>query len=185
MKYMNKFTKINLGSGDHLIPGFLNLDERDFVAENFCRWNLKNGLPPHIADNSINQINSEHFFEHLMLSDGIKLMKQCKEKMIPGGRFTLALPNFRLLVQKYLEKDWGFFDHALCYAPNHQIMEIVNFSIYQYVDGQAEHKTQYDAEFACFAMSEAGFKNCREIEFNPEFNLEHRRLYTFYVEGIS
>lgn len=175
--------RVNLGSGDQFIEGFINIDERDLVHPSYCQWNLKNGLPPHLKDIEI--VTSSHFFEHLMWHDALKLMKECREKMVEGGIFNMCLPDFRLLVTKYLERDWQFFSHTLCYAPDHQLMQLMNFSLYQYTDGVAEHKQMYDAEYAIFTLQEAGFKDCKEVPFNPEYNLANRVPYSIHISGIK
>lgn len=175
--------KIHLGCGDHIIPGYLNIDMQDRVSEDYLQWDLRQPLP--LTIKNVQSIVSEHFWEHLDWHSGLKLMKSCKDRMLNDAVFSLALPNFNLLVKKYLEKDWNFFRHCLVLAPDRQLMQVINYSLYQYVDGIAEHKQMYDVEYALFTMKEAGFKSCREVEFNPLYNIESRKEYTFYCEGLA
>jgi predicted SAM-dependent methyltransferase len=173
--------KIHLGCGDTILPGFINIDMIDKVQEGYLRWDLLKPLPDYIQN--VELVCHEHALEHFTADEGLALLKRCRERMIPGGKMLMALPDFRRLVTHYLNNNWDFFNRpgVICYAPNHQMLEIINFSLYQF----GEHKCMYDAEYACFILEQAGFKNAKEIEFTPGINLEPRRDYTFYVSGES
>jgi predicted SAM-dependent methyltransferase len=178
--------KLHLGSGPRLLEGFVNVDELDLHSDNYIRWDLRKGLPPHLSS-EIDVIYSEHFWEHLTWEDGLELMKDCRAALRDGGLFRLALPNFRTMVSHYLANDWDHFDlpGVIDFAPDRQMMQIVNFGCYQYVDGENEHKCMWDPEYAIFTMQQAGFVDCQQVEFDPAFDSpeEFRRRYTFYCEA--
>ncbi len=177
---------VNLGSGVDLKPGYLNIDMLDIVHESYLRWNLNNGFPHHLA--GIEYIYSAHMLEHFRHEDGLNLLRQARERMKTDAKIRLCLPNFRTLAEAYLKKDWDFFlPEVQHFAPNGQMMEIVNYACYQYTNGVGEHLCQYDPEYAIFTLQSAGFRECKEVEFDPTIDspLELRKRYSFYVEGIK
>lgn len=176
--------KLHLGSGSIIKEGWLNIDQKELINPHYLQWDLKKGLPFQCKD--ITYTYSSHFIEHLIWKDAIQLLKECREKMIEGSVMRVCLPNFKNLVIKYLEKDWNFFTHCLHVAPNRQLMQIINYAIYQRDDGiNAEHVCMYDSEYAIFTLEVAGFRKCKEVEFNKEIDCESRRPYSFFVEGIK
>lgn len=179
-------TRLHLGSGPRLLPGFVNIDVLGIAADNYLRWDLARGLPPDLRSD-LEIVYSEHFWEHMRWEDGLHLMKECRGALRDGGLFRLGLPNYRTMVAHYLAEDWDYFDlpEIMQFAPDRQMMQLVNYGLYQYVDGSAEHKCMYDPEFALFTMRQAGFTDCREVEFDPAFDSpeELRRRYTFYCES--
>lgn len=178
---------LHLGSGADIKKGWLNVDMLDINNPDYVKWDLKNGLPPQAQNLSV--VYSQHFFEHLQWEDGLTLMKRCKERMVEGGTFRLALPNFKTMVMAYLDNNWEFFNlpEVMAFAPNRQMMQIMNYGLYQHTNGVQEHVCQFDPAYALFTMRSAGFRECKEVAFNPLYDsdLEVRKRYTFYCEGIK
>lgn len=177
--------KINLGSNSITKNGWINIDilplSKDF---NFIQWDLRQGLPPICKD--IVYSYSSHFLEHLLWTDSIKLLKDVYKNTKVGGITRHCIPDFRTLVSKYLARDWKFFEHCLAEAPNRQLLEIINFSLYQRdSNGIAEHMTMFDAEYGIFTLKQAGFSNCREVEFDPSIDHPSRAPYSFFIEGTK
>lgn len=177
-------TELHLGCGDNIKEGFLNIDMRnDLKHPNFMGWDLSLGLPP-LTGMDITGVHSEHFWEHLTATEGRKLMLSCRDRLVRGGKFRIALPDFRKLATAYVNNDWSFFTDpgVLSFAPNHQMLEVINYALYQrQADGFAEHKMMYDLPYMLFLLGYLGFKNPREDSFNPLYHLEGRRPYTFYA----
>lgn len=189
--------KIHLGCGPKIKAGWINIDlEGSQFADSYTqliRHDLLKGLPSQDFHNkplvNIEEIYSEHFWEHLTPDQGFKLMQECLICMAPGGKFRIALPNFRSMIKAILDYNWEFFNlpGVIDFAPNKQIMEIANFGVYQYENGLNEHKCMYDPEYCIFMMSRAGFKDCKELPFDNDYDSpeESRRRYTFYCEGLA
>lgn len=176
--------KVHLGCYDLIKPGWLNIDIQQVHAESpeFMKWDLRNGLPDVVQDLTMSY--SSHFMEHILWGDAVKLLRDLYNRTVVGGKTRHCIPDFEKLVTKYLAKDWDFFSHCLSIAPNHQLMEIIGYSIYQRDDGvNAEHVCMYDSEYAIFTLEQAGFKNCKRVEFNPELDYGFRVPYSFFVEG--
>ncbi len=177
--------KIHLGCNTFVIPGWINLDVINITHPDYYKWDLRQGLPSNF--NNIAAVNSEHFFEHLTFEESQQLMKDCYNRMKVGGVFYMALPNFRQLIERFIANDFDFFSHVRHVAPHNQMMQYINDSLYQRDPhtGIAEHKQMFTVEYALFQLELAGFKDCKEVGFNPEFNKPDRRPYTFYVQGIK
>lgn len=179
---------LNLGSGSQLKDGFLNIDMLDLKADNYLKHDLSEGLPVFAADKKPITICSEHMLEHLTWEEGQRLLKSCYRELAPKGEIHLCLPDFRKMVTAYLNNDWEFFNHpaVMPFAPNHQIMEICNFGMFQrQPDGTAEHKTMYDFDYAQFSLWQAGFKVAYQGKFNPEYFSADRERFSFYITGVK
>ena len=139
--------RLHLGCGPRLLPGFVNIDQLDYSSDNYRRWDLADGLPPLLSGADL--IYSEHFWEHMEWEDGLRLMRECWTALNEGGVFRMALPNFRNMAKRYLADDLAFFDMpgVIEDAPDRQMMQIMNFGLYQVINGIAEHKCMYDPEF--------------------------------------
>ncbi len=177
--------RVNVGCGSFLKPGWLNLDILP-IQENsseFLQWDIRNRFPP--LDNVI-MIHSEHLMEHLLNHELMSFLNEGLKVLSPGGKMRACVPNFRQLCEKYLANDWDFFGHVRETAPNGQILEIINYALYQrQPNGVAEHVQVLDPEYAVFLLQAAGYKNCKEVPFDPDLDSSHRRPYSFYVEGTK
>lgn len=166
--------KVNLGSGSKLKEGFLNIDILNISAPNYVRWDLTEGLPPQAI--GIDFVYSEHFLEHLTLDEGKKLLKDCYDRMLFGAKIRICVPSFFKLAKAYMEKDYEHFSPLGYAAPNSQLMEWVNYSIY----GEG-HKTMYDTDYLCLILEEIGFKNVTVDFFDPETDSPERKQFSCYV----
>lgn len=173
---------INLGSGPNLKPGFINIDVLDINSPDYIKWDISQGLPPQIQD--CDTIYSSHLIEHMVHEDAVKLLKNVYERLKPGGRVVTVLPDFDKLITNYLSRNWSFFDHCRQWAPDNQMMGIINMSIYQYDPDPANtHKCMYSTEYAIYTHKLAGFSRVEETEFTNEFGDLHRAPYSLCVTG--
>lgn len=92
---------INVGSGGHRLPGFLNIDI-DRRAD--VRRDVRRGLP--FADGSVTGVFSEHFLEHLSQGDGLFFLRECRRVLKPGGVVRIAMPDLDAIVRRYGQEDW-------------------------------------------------------------------------------
>lgn len=85
-----KNIKLNLGSGNKRIPGFINLDI--FPLENVdIVCNIKNGIP--LEDNSVNEILADDFIEHI--EDTVGLFKEIYRICKPNAIIKIKVPYFK------------------------------------------------------------------------------------------
>lgn len=92
---------INVGSGKHPLPGFINID---VAREADLRWDVRRGLP--FPDNSVAGIFSEHFLEHLTQGQGLYFLRECRRVLKPGGIVRIAMPDLDAIVDRYGQEDW-------------------------------------------------------------------------------
>jgi predicted SAM-dependent methyltransferase/GT2 family glycosyltransferase len=89
---------LHLGCGPNLLDGWINVDLEEKYSPDLVH-DLSQGLP--FDDGSVDVIHSEHFFEHLALHDGLKLMAECRRVLRPGGRVRIAMPDLASTVKAY------------------------------------------------------------------------------------
>ncbi len=91
--------KLNLGSGKNQIDGYLSIDIADFG--NNMVWDVSRGLP--FEDDSIDEIYSSHFFEHV--DDLIWLMNEVWRVLKSDGVCKFVVPHM---------------DNPRAFVPNHK-----------------------------------------------------------------
>lgn len=99
----NTFKKLNLGCGDKILPGYINVD----VAAN------RNGKQPDILcdlsnlsefqDNSVDEILSVHVVEHFWRWEVETILKEWVRVLKPGGKMILECPNLISACERFLE----------------------------------------------------------------------------------
>jgi predicted SAM-dependent methyltransferase len=92
-------TRLHLGSGDHVIEGWANIDA--FGLPGVVAWDLTKTLP--IKDGQVDFIFSEHFIEHVSLDQGTKLIRDCFRVLRPGGVLRVSTPDLRAVIDEYLD----------------------------------------------------------------------------------
>ena len=83
--------RLNLGSGGNSIPGFIDID-RDLGSEVF---------PLAYDDESVDEILASHILEHFSHRDTQKVLLNWIDKLKPGGRIRISVPDFEKLVNLY------------------------------------------------------------------------------------
>lgn len=91
-----EFTKLNLGSGDNPLPDYEN-------------WDIKEGHEAYpldeIEDGSLDEIRASHILEHFSYHDTSKVLENWVSKLKIGGVLKIAVPDSRMVAQKYIEGD--------------------------------------------------------------------------------
>lgn len=190
--------KVHLGCGPDIRPGWVNVDlilgpapRIDPAAQPdtfLIVHDLRDGLP--MDEGSCDIIYSSHFFEHLSLAHGMKLMKDCYRALRPGGTFRIVLPDFRKSFDAYLRRDADFFstfdDHDLLSrfdSESRTFVDYVNYLVYQY----GEHVAIYDEEKITHVLKGLGFRGVEASEHRPGMDPDNvlRRKYSFYTEATK
>jgi len=84
--------KLEFGSGETPTKeGFLTVDVRDLPGVDYvCNaWEIDK----HVSENSVDEIFSRHFFEHLTFEQGERQLQVWHKILKPGGRCEMMLPN--------------------------------------------------------------------------------------------
>lgn len=99
---------LHLGAGSRRIPGFINID-----IEPGAEMQLDLTQPLPWPDRSVSGIFSEHFIEHIAQADAIRLLRECRRVLVPGGVVRIATPDLTEMIKDYtdhrIHPDWERF----------------------------------------------------------------------------
>ena len=138
-------------------------------------WDLRKGIP--FPDESVSKIYSSHFFEHLTFKEGQIFLDECLRVLIPGGTFSVCVPNARIHIEAYLNSG---LDTDLLFKPafnNTTKIDYVNYTAY--MDGV--HKYMFDEENLVYILKAKGMKNVHLREFDPLLDLKARDFESIYA----
>ena len=128
-----KVLKVNIGTGPHGKPDWINLDWGVLPLLSKLRWlrrlliglrllpasyetdwpsqprlrDCRKGLP--FADGSIDFLYTSHFLEHLPRWQATKLLRDCWRILRPDGVLRISVPDLRLLAEKYVQRDQQYY----------------------------------------------------------------------------
>lgn len=91
-------TRLHLGCGRNVVPGWANVDAEGGAG--VIAWDLRRPLPA--ADASFDYVFSEHFIEHVTRDEALRLLRECRRVLKPGGVLRTTTPDLRKLVAEYL-----------------------------------------------------------------------------------
>jgi predicted SAM-dependent methyltransferase len=198
-KQLKNIDKLNIGCGDNLIKGWLNIKltryNYGFIKikneVKILNFDMRFKLP--LASNQIRYIYASHFIEHLTFEEGNSLLKECYTNMKKGGIIRLTCPDMELWIKKYHQNNKSFFKkyHKLALKDKKDIIKTKGEILMSQVHGFG-HKWNYDFESLKHVLEDAGFKNVtRKKVFEssiPEIKqiepcTKLRLLETLYVEA--
>lgn len=125
--------KLNLGAGETKIPDYVSID-RKLGTEVF---------PLAYEDGSVDEIRVSHVLEHFSHREAFGVVKHWVEKLRPGGRLRVAVPDFEYIAREYLRG------------------EPIPSQLYMFggqVDENDYHKSGFDSETLDEAMIAAGLE---------------------------
>jgi predicted SAM-dependent methyltransferase len=161
-----KDLKLNVGSSDNHLDGWLSIDIR---ADEHC-FGMDASKPWPFESGSAEAVNSEHFIEHLELDQARVYLAEAYRVLRPGGLIRTTTPNLRGLAEILIEADAGQLEVHRSHgyeAATHG--EMVNNYFYSW-----EHRHIYDFESLAALLAEAGFGEIREASFGES---GHRLLH--------
>jgi predicted SAM-dependent methyltransferase len=172
--------RLELGSGSKKgTDGWTTLDLVP-GCDMYC--DLANGIP--FPSNSVKDIYSSHLFEHLTFKQAQAFLHECLRVMVPGGKFSICVPNARLYLEAYLNGQLLDDQRFLNYKPAYNRTTGIDYVNYiAYMDGQ--HKYMFDRENLVYVLQQGGFKNVRIREFDKTVDMERRDCYSIYAEGYK
>jgi predicted SAM-dependent methyltransferase len=92
--------KLQIGSGPHALPGWLNTDFEPFSRE-FVYLDAAKPFP--LPDQAFTHVFSEHMIEHVAYDQGLAMLRESFRVLQPGGRIRIATPNIRQMVDLFAE----------------------------------------------------------------------------------
>jgi predicted SAM-dependent methyltransferase len=152
LKLDSKSTKLHLGCGDNLLPGWSNVDFNSWAG--VIEHNLTRPLP--LKAESVEFIFTEHFIEHITRDEALALVKDCYKVLKPGGVLRISTPNLKTIVAQYLEepkeewKDWDWRPETTC--------QMLNGSVRLW-----GHQFIYDFEEINLLLHKAGFEKVQQV----------------------
>lgn len=185
-----KNLRFNIGAGDYLKEGFVNLD---FSPSAAVRLDLRQPLP--FENECCELVFSEHFVEHLYYPEGVDLFfSEAFRVLEKGGKISLSVPETSWPIMEYSGKQTDYLQACL----QHQwhppevvtFMERINYHFRQRRSGMSDgnfamHRFAYDFETMKVALERNGFTNVEERPFDPAIDSEHRRVGSLFVQGMK
>lgn len=153
----------------------------DYAAGCDLRWDVTRGLP--FPDGAVQRIYSSHLFEHLDATQGSALMRECLRVLVPGGEFSICVPNARLYLDAYASRT-SMPEAFLSWTPaitGSSSIDVVNYIAYM----AGEHRLLFDEESLVARVGQAGFVNVALREFDPAIDLPERRHESVYALGFK
>lgn len=203
--------RINLGCGTAVLPGFDNIDNSPsvFLARHPGLKTLlyRLGLIPkrqyeiqwprdilwqdasrrlRYADASVDRIYSSHFLEHLRRETGVRVLRECRRVLKPGGLFRLVVPDLAYHAQLYLDRTRRLLEEQRLDRSAHDAF--LNTVHGGYLDRRrSAHYYMYDWPTLALLLGETGFCEIRRRSFqesdDPELGrLDNRAEESLFVE---
>jgi predicted SAM-dependent methyltransferase/2-polyprenyl-3-methyl-5-hydroxy-6-metoxy-1,4-benzoquinol methylase len=166
-RYVN-LQKLDVGCGPKKpMPGFVGVDTRPFPWVKYVcdAWKIDKHVPP----DSISEIYSRHFFEHLTFAQADLTLQAWNQILVPGGMLRIIVPDIEYHIKQFLTPNslapsetnpkWTVLEHALAGFWGWQ-----NEGEEKFWD---VHKSGYD--FRCLEMKllQHGFSDIRRIDDKP------------------
>lgn len=164
----NENLKIEFGCGDKLTPGFVGCDVRDLPNVKYvCKaWEINK----FVNSNSVQEITSRHFFEHLTFHDGSLTLKTWNKILKINGVLRICIPDMLFHI-----KQWISPNRKINFYPNGSQEEL--WAIQGFWGKQREteigevwdvHKSGYDYELLKDTLEAHSFRNVRRIQDLPK-----------------
>ena len=95
-----KKVKINLGCGNDIRTGYINVDKYNNTGIVDYQWDL---AKLEVEDESIDEIYTSHVFEHIEINDVYGVLEEWERALRPGGEIVMRLPNLETEVKIWLD----------------------------------------------------------------------------------
>jgi len=100
--------KLNIACGRDYKEGFINIDSVERENELDMIIDVTKEFP--FEKESVEYIYAEQFIEHLNWIQGSRFLRDCFYVLKRGGILRLVLPDYKKIFQKYLDRDYEFFE---------------------------------------------------------------------------
>jgi predicted SAM-dependent methyltransferase len=147
---------VHIGSGMINLQGWINIDARQFSHTHVLADDFELRI---FTDETIKQFYLCHVLEHFSHNDVIKILSTLFEKLQPGGRIIISVPDFSKLVDVFIEngKDIGVIRSALMGGQNYEY----NF-----------HRSIFTEQSLSYLLNQAGFNSIMSWEVKDVFGVD-------------
>jgi predicted SAM-dependent methyltransferase len=155
-----KPVNVNLGCGNHIMPGWLNIDNY-YVPDNkdFLKADARD-LP--LESNSVDYIICDQVLEHMAMSDVPIVLYNIKRVLKVGGTCVIIVPDFEDAVNQWLESRPNLGFNPMTYKWFSEV-------IYGNQEHEGEfHKTPMCAGYLNYVLHMVGLPK-HEIVFHAKF----------------
>lgn len=157
-------TRINVGCGKDVRPGWWNIDMVRFPGVQEIRdvtrpWRHRD----------LHYVFAEHFLEHLSLHQGLCFLMHAGNALSEGGVIRISTPNLTHALTTCYDFKSPETDVAAAQRLEHTVMTNANFHGYG-------HQFLYSEEFLCFVLREMGFEDVELFNFGESRNAELRNM---------
>jgi predicted SAM-dependent methyltransferase len=163
-------SRLHLGSGAKLLPGWANLDRTGPAG--VIRIDLTGPLP--IQEDSVDVIYSEHFIEHVSLTACQAVLGECFRVLRPGGRIRISTPDLEAISRLYLDGrvgDWAdvnWMPTSPCRMLNELHREWGHTFIYDFAELSACLRQAGFIEIVRLLRNESETPALRDLETRPD-----------------
>jgi len=147
--------------------GFKTCDIRDLPGVDYVcpAWEIDKL----VEENSVDEIFSRHFFEHLTFAQGEVMLDKWRKILKPGGMCEMMLPNMALHIQQWIERKT---DREI----RHAKAGFWGWQRGEFDDTWDVHKSGYDKQLLTALVSEKGFINIQSLA-KPMSKHLHLKFY--------
>lgn len=160
--------KLNLGCGNNLLDGYVNIDKYDTAADvmaDVCYLPYEN--------NSVEEIVAYQVIEHLpywitagdLPHSTDQFWLECHRVLQPGGKMITECPNLLIIAQRLIERS-GSFDYEA----------MVNFYGEYYRPWDKGRYDDWEHQAGSLHINGFSFKRCQEIAERVGFSVRERSM---------
>jgi predicted SAM-dependent methyltransferase len=190
-------TKIQLGCGGNILPGWLNTDGQcdGWFHPDSVKLDATQAFP--LPDNTFDYVYSEHMIEHLTYWHGQNMLQESFRIMKPGARIRISCPDFQFLLDLYQSPTKLMTEYMQETKPDWAPFASAIFTINNYVRDWG-HKFIYDKNMMIACLQAAGFTDVEQFDIRNSndvnlANLEadwrmkpgHLQLETMTFEAVK
>ena len=181
LKSKSETLRLDLGCGSSKKPGFVGLD---LSPDADIQWDIRWGLP--FDDNSVIEIRSDHFLEHLELPVVVEVLRECRRVLVLGGVLNFTVPHINPYLDAYRRSDFKFLEEKIFDVPKGQedLYNTCFDRISWLLHRSGEHKSLFDSESILAKVKLAGFAIVTTREFDKEKDVGYR-YSSIYIEAVK
>lgn len=144
--------KLNLGSGEEKLEGYINVDLYSEFSDIKCDVRKLS-----YNDNSVDEIRAYHIIEHFNFKEAYDIIKEWYRVLKPGGLILIETPDLLGSCKKFVESD-----------ENERINLYGHFFSTAWVGDWMIHKFLYTETQLRGLLNQTGFKNIIRCEPNSK-----------------